>query len=158
MFFEMGGTVAVLWDVPFRTCSIQLITFFCNCPQAFSPCSKSASMWYIHVVVWIWPLRFFLSVRSDFHLTDSISIAVHAFACPLMMLFSVDETLLPTKNSFRERLVWRCLLLIKSHVLFFVCVDMEVYAICCLFQTAAGNQPGRVYLPEAQCNQRSLRP
>ena len=40
-------------------------------------------------------LRFILSVRSDFHMTDTLSIAVQAFACHELMSFSVDETLLP---------------------------------------------------------------
>ena len=35
-----------------------------------------------------------LSVRSDFHMTDSHSIAVHAFACRVLMSVLVDETLL----------------------------------------------------------------
>ena len=37
---------------------------------------------------------FILSVRSDFHMTDSLSIAVNAFACRVLTSFSVDETLL----------------------------------------------------------------
>ena len=41
-------------------------------------------------------LRFILSVISDFHMTDSLSIAVHAFASRLLMSVLVDETLLPT--------------------------------------------------------------
>ena len=40
-------------------------------------------------------LRFILSVRSDFHLIDSLLIAVHAFVNPVSMSFSVDATLLP---------------------------------------------------------------
>ena len=39
--------------------------------------------------------HFILSVRSNFHVTDSLSIAVHAFASHMLMSFSVDETLLP---------------------------------------------------------------
>ena len=38
---------------------------------------------------------FILSVRYDFHMTNSLSIAVHAFASYMSMSFSVDETLLP---------------------------------------------------------------
>ena len=41
-------------------------------------------------------LRFILSVRCDFHMTDSLSIAAHTFASHVLMSFSVDETLLPT--------------------------------------------------------------
>ena len=40
-------------------------------------------------------LRFILSVRSNFHMTDSLSIAVHAFVSRVSMSFSVDETQLP---------------------------------------------------------------
>ena len=40
-------------------------------------------------------LRFILSVSSDFHMTDSLSIAVHAFVSRVSMSVPVDETLLP---------------------------------------------------------------
>ena len=40
-------------------------------------------------------LRFNLSVRSDFHLIDSLSIAANAFVSRVLMSFTVDETLLP---------------------------------------------------------------
>ena len=40
-------------------------------------------------------LRFILSVRSEFHSTDSLLIAVHAFVNHVLMSVSVDETLLP---------------------------------------------------------------
>ena len=39
--------------------------------------------------------RFILSVRSDFHMTDILSIAVHAFVSQVWMSVSVDEILLP---------------------------------------------------------------
>ena len=39
-------------------------------------------------------LRFILSVRSDFHMFNSLSIAVHAFVSRMLMSFLVDETLL----------------------------------------------------------------
>ena len=41
-------------------------------------------------------VRFILLVRSDFHMTDSLSIAVHVFASRMLMSVSVDETLFPT--------------------------------------------------------------
>ena len=41
-------------------------------------------------------LRFILSVRSDFHMTDSLLITVHTFASRVLMSVSVHETLLPT--------------------------------------------------------------
>ena len=50
----------------------------------------------IHLIVAWKKVRFILSVRSDFHMTDSLSIDVHAFASHVLMSFSVDETLLPT--------------------------------------------------------------
>ena len=40
-------------------------------------------------------LRFILSVRSDFHMIDSLLIAVHAFVSRVSLSFSVDEMLLP---------------------------------------------------------------
>ena len=39
-------------------------------------------------------LNFILSVRSNFHWSDNLSIAVHAFASRVL-LFWVDVTLLP---------------------------------------------------------------
>ena len=51
-------------------------------------------------------LRFILSVRSDFHMFESLLIAVHVFVSRVSMSFSVDETLLPRYVSlstcFRE--------------------------------------------------------
>ena len=40
-------------------------------------------------------LHFILSVGSDFHMIDSLSIAIHAFVSCMSMSFSIDETLLP---------------------------------------------------------------
>ena len=40
-------------------------------------------------------LRFILSVRSDFHMIDSLSIAVYDYASHVLTSVSVDETLLP---------------------------------------------------------------
>ena len=40
-------------------------------------------------------LRFILSDRSDFHMTDSLSIAVHAFVSRVLISFWVDETRFP---------------------------------------------------------------
>ena len=40
-------------------------------------------------------LRFILSDKSDFHMIDNLSIAVHAFASRTLMWFLVYETLLP---------------------------------------------------------------
>ena len=43
-------------------------------------------------------LRFILSVRSDFHMIESLSLAVHTFVSRVSMSFSVDETLLPNNS------------------------------------------------------------
>ena len=57
-------------------------------------------------------LRFILSVRSDFHMIDSSSIAVHSFVSHVSMSFSVDDTLFPRlvnlSTNFREVLspIW----------------------------------------------------
>ena len=40
-------------------------------------------------------LRFILSDRSDFNMTDNQLIAAHVFASHVLMSFSVGETLLP---------------------------------------------------------------
>ena len=51
-------------------------------------------------------LCFIISVRSDFHMTDNLSIVVHVFAPRVLMSVSFDETLLPRlvnlSTSFRE--------------------------------------------------------
>ena len=95
---------AVLWAVAPRTCSILPTTFFCNYRQAFSP-----YVYCIHTAVSTRlllgkKLRFILSVRSDFHMKESLLIAVHAFASCMWCL--IYETLLPRlvnlSNSFRD--------------------------------------------------------
>ena len=52
----------------------------------------------------------FLSDRSYFHMTDSLSIADHGFPSPVLMSFSVDEMLLPRSvnlsSSFKESSIW----------------------------------------------------
>ena len=51
-------------------------------------------------------LRFILSVRSDFHMNECLSLAVHAFASHVLMSISVDASLLlmlvNLSTSFRE--------------------------------------------------------
>ena len=65
--------------------------------------------------------------------------AAHAFASDILMLFSVDEMLLPRyvnlSINFRESpfSVEMSSFLLK-HVLRFDCTDMEVNATCCLLQ------------------------
>ena len=88
-----GRIVGALRGVAARTCSILLETFLCNCRlvsvQVVHPYSSidTTAAWK--------KLRFILSVRSDIHRIDSLSIAVHAFVSRVSMSFSVDETLLP---------------------------------------------------------------
>ena len=58
-------------------------------------------------------LRFILLVRSDFPMTDYLSIAVHAFASHVSMSVSVDETSLLryvnlSTSSESYCLVWKC--------------------------------------------------
>ena len=86
-------TAAVLWSVASKTCSIQLAAFF-----------FSIHLVIIHVVhpyssidmTAAWKkLRFILLDRSDFHMTDSLPIAIHAFAIHVLMSFLIDETLFP---------------------------------------------------------------
>ena len=48
-------------------------------------------------------LRFILSVRSDFHIIDSLLIAVHAFVNLVSMSFSVDATLNKTAGEEARR-------------------------------------------------------
>ena len=52
-------------------------------------------------------LRFILSVRSNFHMTDSQSLAVHAFASRVLMSVSVDDTLFLCR--------WTCQLVSESY-------------------------------------------
>ena len=92
-----GRTAAALWGAASGTCSILLAVFLCN--SLFS--IRLLSVLVVHpyssidtTVAWK-KLRFILSVRSDFHMTDSLSIAVHAFACRVLISVLVDETLLP---------------------------------------------------------------
>ena len=87
-------------------------------------------------------LRFILSVRSDFHIIDSLLIAVHAFVSLVSMSFF---------GWFRRCFLgtWICLLVLSgvpslvemspvwfiAHIFRFVCINIEAYACCCSFQT-----------------------
>ena len=104
-----GRTAAALWSVASKTCSILLAAFLCSCRQAvFS--SRLVSVHVVHPYSSIdttaaWKkLRFILSVRSDFHMTNNLLIAVHTFVSCVSMSVSVDETLLHCWRS-REELI-----------------------------------------------------
>ena len=54
-------------------------------------------------------LRFILSVRSDFHIIDSLLIVVHAFVNLVSMSFSVDATLShPQTDLYRSIRTHQC--------------------------------------------------
>ena len=86
VFVISGRTAADLWGVVSRICSILLAALLCSCCQAIF----SIHFFSIHVVhpyrsidtiAALKNLRFILSVSSDLHMTDNLSIVVHAFAC-----------------------------------------------------------------------------
>ena len=102
----VGGRIAAaLSDVVSRICSILLAIFFSI--RLVSVHVEHPYSSIVTVAAWK-KLRFFLSVRSDFHMIDRQSIAVHAFVSRVSMSVSVEETLLPRKvnfsTSFRELL------------------------------------------------------
>ena len=83
------------------TCSILLAAYLCSCRRAFFFFILLVSVHVVHPYSSInttaaWKkLCFILSVRSDFYMTDSLSIADHTFASRMLISISVDETLLP---------------------------------------------------------------
>ena len=80
-FFNIARSILVY--LPSRFFSIHLVSI--HVVHLYSSIDMTA----------VWKkLRFILSVRSDFHMTDSLSIVVHAFASRMLMSVSVDETLL----------------------------------------------------------------
>ena len=107
--FVMGGRSPYSWCL--EECWRQdLFNIACNIhvylPTSFFS-SRLVSVQVVHPYSSIdttaaWKkLRFILSVRSDFHMIDSLSIAVHAFVSRVSMSFSFDETLL----YFESRLI-----------------------------------------------------
>ena len=99
--WEVNGCIAaVLWGVASWICSKQHIAFLCSPYLAFSPYVLLMSRWCIHTVVLTQPQLgrnpvLFFAERSDFHMIDNLSIAVHPLAMHMLPLFSVDEILLP---------------------------------------------------------------
>ena len=109
--YEMGGRWS--YSCCFMECCLQDLfnssrSILVKMPSSFF----SIRLVSVHVVhpystTTAWKrLRFILSVRSYFHMTDCLSISVHAFISRVLMSFSVVETLLPKQvnlsTSFRE--------------------------------------------------------
>ena len=97
--FMLGGRWPYSWcllGVAARTCSVLLTTL----PSSFFS-SHFVSVQVVHPYSSIdttaaWKkLHFILSVRSDFHMINSLSIAIHVFISCMSISFSIDETLLP---------------------------------------------------------------
>ena len=94
------GWLIALWGAASRTCFNIARSILVLLPSSFF-FRRLVSVHLVHpyssmetTVAWK-KLRFISSVRSDFHMIDSLSIAVHAFATRVSMSVSVDETLLP---------------------------------------------------------------
>ena len=97
--FVMGGKWPYSWCLV-RCCRQDLFNIALNIlvqlPSSFFS-SRLVSVHVMHPYSSIdttaaWKkLRFILSVRSDFHMIESLSIAVHAFVSRVSMSFSVDE-------------------------------------------------------------------
>ena len=83
-------------------------------------------------------LLFILLERCDSHMTNNLSLAVHAFTSHILMSFSIDYMLFPWLGNlspcFREPLLSvEMLPLWLKHM--YICIDMEAYASSCPFQT-----------------------
>ena len=107
--FMMGASVCIVgvsWYVVAKTRSILLSTFLCSFRLVSSP-SHLVSVHVVHpycidtTTAWK-KLRFILSLRSDFHMIESLLIAVHAFISHVLMSFSVDEMLLPINKGIYQ--------------------------------------------------------
>ena len=103
MVLEMGGKC--LYSCCFVGCCFQdLFNIDCSILVQFQSSFLYFCLVRIHVLhpssridtITVWKkLRFILSDRSDFHMIDNLSIAVHAFTSYILMSFSVDKMLLP---------------------------------------------------------------
>ena len=86
-------------------------------------------------------LGFILSVRSDFHMTDSLALAVHAFASRMLLSVSVDDTHCSQVGElvykFQRATVYcgDVASLIKAYIFHLVCFNMETYTCSGSFQT-----------------------
>ena len=108
-------------------------------------------------------LRFILSVWSDFHVTDGLSLAVHAFASHVLMSFSDDGTLLPVEvnlfTSFKSPpFSVEMLPLWLNHMYFVFRWHGGLSHQLLVPDYVTEFRLRRVYLPEALCHRCSPRP
>ena len=125
--WEVNGCTAVVsWGVAARICLISLVGFLCSSHLAFSQCVLSLVHPYSSTdTTAAWKKSHSISSdRLDFHIIDSLSIAVHAFTRHILTSLSVDETLLPRYVILSTNFRWRWLRSASVH--------MEPIASCCL--------------------------
>ena len=87
LFYRMLLLVFIQYS-PQYSCTIAVKPFLhalSQCPCGAS-CMGTTAAWK--------KLCFILTERSDFHMTDNQSIAVHVFASRILTSFSIDEMLL----------------------------------------------------------------
>ena len=70
-------------------------------------------------------------VLSDLYMNDSISVAFHAFAIRILMRRFRGEIVLQFLGVTSSGENVSSLILIKSYVLYFVCIGMEAYTASC---------------------------
>ena len=90
---EMGGRWP--YNCCFQVCCF--LNLFKTAHLAFSPSISLAPRWCKHTVVLTWPQVGKKShfLRTDFHMVDNLSIAVHVCLMHMLTLVSVDEIWLP---------------------------------------------------------------
>ena len=135
-----------MWDVPSMRCFSMVRSILVQLPLSFF----SMRLISVHVVhpfsnmdtTATWKkLRFILSYKSGFHMTDSLSIADPAFASRVLTSFSVDASRgdkfvhLFQGATFLVAMafVWFCFWL--KCIYYFFRIYMKAYTTCCFFQT-----------------------
>ena len=96
-FWDWRYVAIQLGIIPFRICSKQLVTFWCDSHPAFSPCLSLTFRWCIHAVVMTLlqlGRKPILLKRSDFHMIDNLSLTVYMFARHILTSLLVNEILL----------------------------------------------------------------
>ena len=73
---------------------------------------------------------FILSVRSDFHLIDNLSITFYTFTKCMLTSLSVDEVLLPRYVDLSMSVDGS--FMFKTYILCFICMHIEANASNCL--------------------------